>query len=84
MTVDVEQRIHLNTAISALMELVNEMYVFSDAALKGTSARPQAASAMREAIEALVIMISPFAPHTAEECGNDGHMAASPGVMADI
>jgi leucyl-tRNA synthetase len=60
-TVDVEQRIHLNTAISALMELVNEMYAFGD------PARPQSASVMREAIEALVIMISPFAPHTAEE-----------------
>ena len=60
-TVDVEQRIHLNTAISALMELVNEMYAF------GAPARPQSASVMREAIEALVIMISPFAPHTAEE-----------------
>jgi leucyl-tRNA synthetase len=60
-TVDVEQRIHLNTAISALMELVNEMYAF------GTPARPQSAAAMCEAIEALVIMISPFAPHTAEE-----------------
>jgi leucyl-tRNA synthetase len=66
-TADVEQRIHLNTAISALMELVNEMYLFSDAALKAGTSRPQAASAMREAIEALVIMISPFAPHTAEE-----------------
>jgi leucyl-tRNA synthetase len=60
-TVDVEQRIHLNTAISALMELVNEMYAFGD------SARPQNASVMREAVEALVIMISPFAPHMAEE-----------------
>jgi leucyl-tRNA synthetase len=66
-TIDVEQRIHLNTAISALMELVNEMYAFGDATLKATAVRPQAASALREAIEALVIMISPFAPHTAEE-----------------
>jgi leucyl-tRNA synthetase len=66
-TVDVEQRIHLNTAISALMELVNEMYVFGDPSLKASEVRPQSASAMREAIEALVIMISPFAPHTAEE-----------------
>ena len=66
-TVDVEQRIHLNTAISALMELVNEMYAFSDAALKSAATRPQSAIAMREAIEALVVMISPFAPHTAEE-----------------
>ena len=37
-TVDVEQRIHLNTAISALMELVNEMYVFGDAAQKSRAA----------------------------------------------
>jgi leucyl-tRNA synthetase len=78
-TVDVEQRIHLNTAISALMELVNEMYVFSDAAVKAAPPRPQSATAMREAIEALVIMISPFAPHTAEELwemtGHDGGIA---------
>jgi leucyl-tRNA synthetase len=66
-TVDVERRIHLNTAISALMELVNEMYVFGDAALKAPRVRPEAVAALREAIEALIIMISPFAPHTAEE-----------------
>ena len=78
-TVDVEQRIHLNTAISALMELVNEMYAFGDAALQGVPVRPQSLSALREAIEALVIMISPFAPHTAEELwemtGHDGGIA---------
>jgi leucyl-tRNA synthetase len=78
-TVDVERRIHLNTAISALMELVNEMYAFGDAALKAPAVRPQSASALREAIEALVIMISPFAPHTAEELwemtGHDGGIA---------
>jgi leucyl-tRNA synthetase len=78
-TVDVEQRIHLNTAISALMELVNEMYAFGDAVLKAPAVRPQSASALREAIEALVIMISPFAPHTAEELwemtGHEGGIA---------
>jgi leucyl-tRNA synthetase len=66
-TVDVEQRIHLNTAISALMELVNEMYAFGDAVQKAGTARSESASVMREAIDALVVMISPFAPHTAEE-----------------
>jgi leucyl-tRNA synthetase len=80
-TVDVEQRIHLNTAISALMELVNEMYVFGDAASKAAEVRPQSASALREAVEALVIMISPFAPHTAEELweatGHAGGIAAA-------
>jgi leucyl-tRNA synthetase len=64
-TVDVEERIHLNTAISALMELVNAMYAFGEA-VQG-DARPQSAAVLREAIEALVLMLSPFAPHTAEE-----------------
>ena len=80
-TVDVEQRIHLNTAISALMELVNEMYAYSDAMHKAGTVRAQSASAMREAIEALVIMISPFAPHTAEELwemtGHEGGIASA-------
>jgi leucyl-tRNA synthetase len=78
-TVDVEQRIHLNTAISAVMELVNEMYAFADAAGKAAAVRPQSVSVLREAIDALVILISPFAPHTAEELwemtGHDGGLA---------
>jgi len=66
-TVDVEQRIHLNTAVSALMELVNGLYAFSETAQKGGPVRAQSLSALREAIEALIVMISPFAPHMAEE-----------------
>ena len=31
------------------------------------SRRPQSLTVLREAIEALVVMMSPFAPHTAEE-----------------
>jgi leucyl-tRNA synthetase len=80
-TVDVEQRIHLNTAISALMELVNELYAFGDAVQKAAAVRPQSASVMREAIDALVVMISPFAPHTAEELwemtGHEGGLATA-------
>jgi leucyl-tRNA synthetase len=65
-TVDVEQRIHLNTAVSALMELVNELYAFGEVAQRG-AVRAHSVSVMKEAIDALIIMISPFAPHTAEE-----------------
>jgi leucyl-tRNA synthetase len=65
-TLDVEQRIHLNTAVSALMELVNDLYAFAEP-IQGGAARPQALAAMRESIDALIIMLSPFAPHTAEE-----------------
>ena len=61
---DIEPRVHLNTAISALMELVNELYGYREAA----SATPPASLAVqREAVEALVLMLSPFTPHLSEE-----------------
>jgi leucyl-tRNA synthetase len=76
-TVDIEERMHLNTAVSSLMELVNELYAFSDGTARGVPTRaeppvarmerPQTLAVLREAIDALVLMLSPFAPHTAEE-----------------
>ena len=75
-TVDIEERMNLNTAISSLMELVNELYTFSASTphgapsrdgAAGTLERVQTVSVMREALDALVVMLSPFAPHTAEE-----------------
>jgi leucyl-tRNA synthetase len=76
-TADIEERMHLNTAVSSLMELVNELYAFSDSTAHGAPTRaeppvarierPQTIAVLREAIDALVIMVSPFAPHMAEE-----------------
>jgi leucyl-tRNA synthetase len=76
-TGDVEERMHLNTAVSSLMELVNELYSFSEGTAHGAPSRApvepgrveraQTIAALREAIDALVVMISPFAPHMSEE-----------------
>jgi leucyl-tRNA synthetase len=76
-TVDIEERMHLNTAVSSMMELVNELYAFSDGTAHGAPGRGEAPvgriertqtiAVLREAIDALVVMLSPFAPHTAEE-----------------
>ena len=63
-TQDIDVRKQMNTAVSAMMELVNELYAFTD---KGQAAPPRRRLVAREAIEALVLMVSPFAPHTAEE-----------------
>jgi leucyl-tRNA synthetase len=72
-TQDIDVRQQMNTAVSAMMELVNELYAFTD---KSSSAKatedkgersPQAARVAREAVESLVVMLSPFAPHTMEE-----------------
>jgi leucyl-tRNA synthetase len=69
-TTDIEERQQLNTAVSAMMELVNEMYAYVwniDRLSWVNDDRPQTLAVMREAIEALVRMLSPFAPHTGEE-----------------
>ena len=78
-TRDLDPRVHLNTAISALMELVNELYVFCEQSgcLPPTRRaepdqparfeRVQVAVVLREALEALVRLLSPFTPHMAEE-----------------
>jgi leucyl-tRNA synthetase len=76
-TVDIEERMHLNTAVSSLMELVNELYAFSENTARGAPSRneppvgrverAQTITVLCEAIGALVAMISPFAPHSAEE-----------------
>jgi leucyl-tRNA synthetase len=62
-TGDVEDRSHFNTAISAVMEMVNYLYLVPDAAW----GRPPSAAALREAVEILLHMLSPFAPHLSEE-----------------
>jgi leucyl-tRNA synthetase len=90
-TVDIEERMHLNTAVSSLMELVNELYLFSEGTAHGAPTRaespvgrierPQTLAVLRETIDALVLMISPFAPHTAEELwdmlGHSGGLSAA-------
>jgi leucyl-tRNA synthetase len=80
-TADIEQRQQLNTAVSAMMELVNELYSFSehtvtggpghrgdeDVEHAGEMERAETIAVVREALESLILMLSPFAPHTAEE-----------------
>ena len=76
-TTDIDPRMHLNTAISALMEMVNDLYAFADrSGIRPTGRddeppavipRAETAAVLREAVEALVLLISPFTPHVAEE-----------------
>ena len=62
-TSDFEQ-LHLNTSVAALMELFNQLSEFNADPVKASDAD---VFVMREALEALVVMLTPFSPHIAEE-----------------
>jgi leucyl-tRNA synthetase len=57
------ERFHFNTAISAIMELVNALYQF-EPEKRGD---PTERSVFKEALEAVILLLSPFVPHIAEE-----------------
>ena len=64
-TGDIEERFHFNTAIAAVMELVNAIYLAREEAQLAKAAGYGAV--LREAIETAVVLLSPVVPHVAEE-----------------
>jgi len=58
-TEDIDGRFHFNTAIAAVMELVNAIYAF-----EGRKEHPEV---LREALESVVRLLSPFVPHISAE-----------------
>jgi leucyl-tRNA synthetase len=61
-TKDIEDRFHFNTAISAIMELVNTMY-----GIDPVESDIQGAGVMRFSMETVTLLLSPIVPHFAEE-----------------
>jgi leucyl-tRNA synthetase len=62
-TEDVEDRFHFNTAISAVMELVNALYLFQALWSEDPGENPLLAWA----VETVLILLSPIVPHVCEE-----------------
>lgn len=60
-TDDIEQRFNFNTAISAMMELVNALYVYKEAQ------KNYNAGLVYETVSALLRLLAPFVPHVTEE-----------------
>ncbi len=58
------EKLDLNTNVAALMELSNALGEFN---VDSASASDSDLFAVREALEALVVMLTPFSPHVAEE-----------------
>jgi len=66
-TDDIEREFHFNTAIAAIMELVNALQAFEAASGEGTAAAADRAALMREAVETILHLLGPFCPHVTEE-----------------
>jgi len=58
-TEDIERDFHFNTAISAIMELVNEIYLEID--------KTGLSDDIKEATKNVVVLLAPFVPHISEE-----------------
>ena len=65
-THDIEHDFHFNTAISAVMELVNALHEFERTSLDGM-AREERSPLLREAVEATLLLLGPVSPHITEE-----------------
>ena len=67
---DIGRRYTFNTAIAAVMELVNALYKFEDKS-------PAGRAIVREAVESMVLMLSPIIPHVCHQMWNAlGHQEA--------
>ncbi|MCK5836044.1 MAG: leucine--tRNA ligase [Desulfobacula sp.] len=61
-TEDIDKSFHFNTAISAVMELVNEMY-----AIDSEAADAEMKTVIRFSLENILLLLSPIIPHFCEE-----------------
>lgn len=66
-TADIEDRFHFNTAISAVMELINDVYRYLNDNEEKDS---EAWSVIKGAIESTILLLSPVVPHITEELWN--------------
>ncbi len=88
-TDDLEARFHFNTAISAVMELVNEVTAFlSQAPKNAQDAKGRAAWAvLAEAVEGILLLLCPMVPHMTEELwamlGHKVSLSQTPWPQAD-
>jgi len=65
-TQDLDTDMHFNTAISAVMELMNALIDFERASVDGVAGAERAAL-LREAVEHVLLLLGPVSPHLAEE-----------------
>lgn len=71
-TSDFDTRWHFNTSIASIMELTNELHALESEV---------SAEVMQEALQGLILLLSPFSPHLAEELW---HKLGQEGPVLDV
>ncbi len=86
-TDDIEKRLHFNTAIAALMELANEVNAFLTSQGAPDPGDSVAWAVLKEALEAILVLLSPMVPHITEELwgllGHERSICLEPWPEAD-
>lgn len=77
-TESIEDNFHFNTSIAATMELLNELQDFHTNVLEAGEATSESRKVFTEALKNMIILLSPFAPHTTDELwelmGEEGYL----------
>ena len=86
-TQDIEDRFQFNTAIAAVMELVNGLYRFEADREASLAEQGPDRRALNEGVLAVVRLLAPFVPHVTDElwerCGGEGFLIDQPWVGWD-
>ena len=66
-TESIEDDFHFNTAIAAIMELLNDMTTYRQEVIDKEAGSTESRKIWKEVVEKTVLLLSPFAPHVADE-----------------
>ncbi len=81
-TSDMEGDFHFNTAISAIMELCNYVYILLEKKSDTKVSAKEDKQIVRESIESILLLLAPFVPHISEELwqflGNEASIFRTP------
>ena len=62
-----EDNFHFNTAIASVMELLNDMTTYKQTVIDGNKPSSESKKIWKEVLEKTILLVSPFAPHIADE-----------------
>ena len=70
-TDSIEDDFHFNTAIAAIMELLNDMTTYKQNVIDKNDISSESKKVWHEVLEKVILLIAPFAPHVADELWSD-------------